>query len=49
LDFNLPSHGDTLRFLGVRVDQYYNPFLVGCAVGTSIMLAVVMAMHVLLG
>jgi hypothetical protein len=31
------------------VDQYYNPFLVGCAVAASIMLAVVLAMHVLIG
>lgn len=30
------------------VDQIYNPFLVGCAVGTSIMFVVVMAMHVLI-
>ena len=28
-------------------DEKYNPFLVGCAVATSIMFAVVMAMHVL--
>jgi hypothetical protein len=33
----------------MNADQNYNPFLVGCAVGTSIVLAVVMAMHVLIG
>jgi hypothetical protein len=46
-----PLRINTLRFLGRRMnaDQNYNPFLVGCAVGTSIMLAVVMAMHVLIG
>jgi hypothetical protein len=46
-----PLHINTLCFLGRRMnaDQNYNPFLVGCAVGTSIVLAVVMAMHVLIG
>jgi len=49
LDFNPPLHSNTLRVLGTAMDQNYNPFLVGCAVGTSIVLAVVMAMHVLIG